>query len=63
MTAMRFQNALDSAEYDDPRAVYLHATVRLKALLLATGCDATYRTELLGKIASDPLQFGVQELA
>ncbi len=62
-TAMRFQNALDTSDYgDDRQFLVMHATVRLKALLLATGLDATYRTNLLESIASDPMQFGVQEL-
>jgi hypothetical protein len=62
-TAMRFQNALDTGDYgDDRQFLVMHATVRLKALLLATGLDATYRTNLLESIASDPMQFGVQEL-
>jgi hypothetical protein len=61
-TVMQFQNALDGAEYDDPHVLALHATMRLKALLLAVGCDATYRTNLLDRIASDPMQFGVREM-
>ena len=61
-TAMRFQNALDDGDYgEDPQFLTMHAALRLKALLLATGLDATYRTDLLERIASDPMQFGVQE--
>jgi hypothetical protein len=60
-TAMQFQNALDGVEQDNEGAVVLHATMRLKALLLATGCDATYRTDFLQRIVADPAQFGVHE--
>jgi hypothetical protein len=62
-TAMQFQNALDQAEYDDPQFLVMHAAMRLKALLLALGCDAVYGTDLVKRIATDPMQFGVHNLA
>jgi hypothetical protein len=45
--AMRYVNAMDGATYmrDNLQVVKMHATMRVKALLLATGCDATYETK------------------
>jgi hypothetical protein len=66
-TAMQFQNALDGAEFEnggpDPQVLALHATMRLKALLLATGIDATYGTDYLQRIVVDPAQFGAHDFS
>jgi hypothetical protein len=63
LVAMRFQNTLDDSDYgDDLGALVLHATMRFKAVLLATGCDATYQTTYLQEIVSDPTQFGQHQI-
>jgi len=60
-TAMRFNNALDQAEYDDPRALLMHAATRFKALGLALDCDVKYGTRFTWEIANRPQSFGVHE--
>lgn len=61
--AMRYVNAMDGATYsrDNLQMVKMHATMRVKVLLLATGCDATYGTKHLPTIVDDPEQYGVPD--
>jgi hypothetical protein len=60
---IRFANSLDSADYDDPRALRMHAAIKAKVTVLALGLDALYETDYTEQLALDPRRFGVHEMS